>query len=178
MAGASTTRPVWRLGLLARRTPPANRWSAGGLVPSAVLMPEPALPPHTRVSAEGPVEVWYLGARDLSLHPGDTGHYRDNLASGRPSVWAVIRGIDPAAAEVLALTVDPYEGEGLAGDVALTVEALPIPPALAAELAAYVEAHHVEIAFKKRQRQPADPNALQSRAPRVLSPEQKWGPKR
>lgn len=172
------TRPAWRLGLLARRTPPANRWSAGALTPSAVLLPPPPLAPRTRVSAEGAVEVWYLDAADLALHPGDTGHYRDNLASGRPSVWAAIRGGDPGTAALVRLTADPYEGEGLAGDVALTVEALPMPPALAADLAAYVEAHHVEIAFKKRQRQPADPNALQARAPRVLSPEQKWGPKR
>jgi hypothetical protein len=171
-------RESHRLGLLVRRTPPANRWSTGALTPSAVLMPEPPLAPRCRVSAEGAVEVWYLGAAEVVLHPGDTGHHRDNLNSGRPSVWAAIRGADPATAILAALTVDPYEGEGLAGDPALTVEALPMPAELAARLAAFVARHHVEIPFRKRARQPADPDALQARAPRVLTPDQKWGPKR
>ena len=168
----------YRLGVLARRTPPANRWSAGGLTPSAVLLPPPPLAPRTRVSAEGAVETWYLGEAAVALHRGDTGHHRDNLASGRPSVWVAIRGADPAAAELVALTVDPYEGEGLAGDPALTVEAVAMPAALAQALADWVAAQHVELEFKKRKRLPADPNALQARAPRVLSPDQKWGPKR
>ena len=167
-----------RLGVLARRTPPANRWSAGGLTPSAVLMPPPPLAPRTRVSAEGAVETWYLGDGAITLHRGDTGHHRDNLASGRPAVWVAIRGADPTSAELLGLTVDPYEGEGLASDPALTVEAVAMPQALAAALADWVAAHHVELEFKKRKRQPADPDARQARAPRVLSPDQKWGPRR
>lgn len=169
---------VFRLGVLVRRTPPANRWSAGSLTPYAVLMPEPPLPPHTRISAENGVEVWHVGGADLTLHPGDTGHYRDNLASGRPAVWVTLKGTDPATAEVVLATADPYEGEGMASDPALTTEPVAMPEPLAEAVAAFVAAYHVEIPFKKRQRQPADPNAMQRRAPRVLPPEQKWGPKR
>lgn len=171
-------RETHRLGVLVRRTPPANRWSAGSLTPSAVLMPEPPLPPRTRLSAEDGVEVWYMGAADLTLYSGDTEHHRDNLASERPAVWAAIQGADPATATLVALTADPYEGEGLASDVALTVEAVAMPEPLRQALAAFVAAHHVDIEFKKRKRQPVDPNAMQGRAPRVLGPDQKWGPKR
>lgn len=171
-------RETFRLGVLARRTPPANRWSTGSLTPSAVLIPEPPLVPRTRISAEGGVEVWYLGAVDLTLYSGDTEHHRDNLESGRPSVWVAIQGADPATAAVAAATADPYEGEGLASDVALTVEAVAMPDALAQAVAGFVAAHHVDIPFKKRKRQPVDPNSMQGRAPRVLEPGQKWGPKR
>jgi hypothetical protein len=172
------SRQVHRLGVLARRTPPANRWSAGSLTPSAVLLSEPPLAPRTRLSSEAGVEVWYLGPADLVLHPGDTGHHRDNLVSGRPSVWVTLKGVDPATADIVLATADPYEGEGMASDPALTTEAVAMPEGLVTALAAFIEAHHVEIPFKKRQRLPADPNALQARAPRVLPPDQKWGPKR
>lgn len=172
------TETAFRLGVLARRRPPANRWSRGSLTPSAVLSPAPPLPPRSRVSAEGGVEVWYLDAAELLLHPGDAGHYRDNLASGRPALWVALDGAVPETARIRAVTADPYEGEGLAGDVALVVEAVEMPAALLAPIGAFVAAHFVEIPFKKRKRRPADPNALSARAPRILQPDQKWGPRR
>jgi hypothetical protein len=171
-------RQTLRLGVLARRTPPASRWSQGGLTPSAVLIPEVPLPPRTRVSAEDGVEIWYLGAADLTLYSGDTAHHRDNLVSGRPSVWVALRGIEPETAGIVCLTADPYEGEGYATDESLTVESVAMPAVLTDIVAGFIAAHHVEIPFKKRKRQPADPNAMQSQAPRILPPDQKWGPKR
>jgi hypothetical protein len=171
-------RETHRLGVLARRTPPANRWSRGALTPCAVLLPESPLPPRTRISAEGGTEVWYLGAADLTLYSGDTAHHRDNLVAARPAVWVAIRGGDPLTAEIMCVTADPYEGEGYATDEGLTVEAVDLPPTLAGAMQAFVAAHHIDIPFKKRKRQPVDPNALQSTAPRILSPDQKWGPKR
>jgi len=163
-----------RLGVLALRRPPVTRWGAGELRPLAVLPGEPEAAPHTLLRREGGVETWYLGARDLILWSGDTGHHRDNLASGRPSVWVALRGADPARAEVVALTADPYEGEGLASDPDLIVEAVPMPEGLIPWVAGFIDRHHVEFEFKKRKRQPADPNALTARAPRVLQPQDKW----
>jgi hypothetical protein len=139
-----------------------------------VLPAEPATLPGTRLSDENGTETWYLGARDMVLWSGDAGHHRDNLGSGRPSVWVALRGTDPARAEVVAVTVDPYEGEGLASDPDLIVDAVPMPEPVARAVAAFAEAHFVEMPFKKRKRLPADPNALTSRAPRVLPPEEKW----
>lgn len=162
------------LAVLALRRPPVTRWGAGELRPSAVLTGEPAATPPARLGTEDGAETWYLGARDLVLWSGDTGHYRDNLASGRPAVWVALRGADPAASELVALTADPYEGEGLASDPDLIVEAVPMPQSVAARLQAFVAAHHVEAPFHKRKRRPADPNAHVARAPRVLPPDQGW----
>lgn len=162
------------LAVLVLRRPAVTRWGAGELRPSAVLTGLPAAQAPARLGAEGGVETWYLGARDLILWSGDTGHYRDNLASGRPSVWVALRGSDPARCELVALTADPYEGEGLASDPELIVEAVPMPEAVAARLQDFVAAHHVEMPFEKRKRRPADPNAHVARAPRVLPPEQGW----
>lgn len=142
--------------------------------PLMVLPTEPDTAPGTIVSAEDGTETWYLGGRDLVLWSGDAGHHRDNLSSGRPSVWVALRGTDPARAEVIAVTVDPYEGEGLASDPDLIVEAVPMPEPVARALAAFVEAHFVDMPFKKRKREPVDTNAMSARAPRVLRPEEKW----
>lgn len=167
-------REVLRLGVLALRRPPVTRWSTGELRPLMVLPAEPGTPPGTRLSSEDGAETWYLGARDMVLWSGDAGHHRDNLISGRPSVWVALRGGDPARAEVVAVTVDPYEGEGLASDPDLIVGAVPMPEPVARTVAAFSEQHYVEMPFKKRKRLPADPNAMTARAPRVLQPEDKW----
>jgi hypothetical protein len=163
-----------RVAVLAIRRPPVTRWGKGELRPCAVLPQEPDAAPNTLLSTENGVETWYMGGRDLVLYSGDTAHHRDNLTSGRPAVWVALRGQDPATAEVVDVTADPYEGEGYASDLDLHVEALAMPDNIRAAVAAFIEAHHVEMPFKKRQRQPVDPNAMTPRAPRILQPQDKW----
>lgn len=165
---------VLRFGVLAIRRPPVTRWGAGELRPTALLMPEPETPTNTLLMTEDGVETWYLGGRDLILWSGDTGHHRDNLESGRPSIWVALRGADPARTQLVCLTADPYEGEGLASDLDLIVAAVPMPQAVQAMIEDFVATHHVEMPFKKRKRLPNDPNALITRAPRVLHPEDSW----
>ena len=71
------------------------------------------------------------------------------------------------------VTADPYEGEALASDPERMVEALPMPPAVAARIEAFIEAHHVEEVFHKRKRTPAT-SATDPRAPRILTEGDKW----
>ncbi len=163
-----------RVGVLAIRRPPVTKWGAGELRASGVLPQEPEAAPNTLLGSENDVETWYLGGRDLVLYSGDTGHHRDNLASGRPAIWVALRGDDPAKAQIVNVTADPYEGEGYASDLDLKVEAVPMPEAIRARVSAFIEAHHVEMPFKKRKRLPADPNAMSARAPRVLAEADKW----
>ncbi|MGY6409523.1 MAG: DUF3305 domain-containing protein [Alkalilacustris sp.] len=165
-------RLTLRVGVVAELRAPVTRWGKPALRPVAVLPAEPETPPMSPLP--GPGARWYLGARDLLLHSGDTGHHRDNLASRQPSVWVALRGTAPGTAELVAVTVDPYEGEGLAGDLDLTVEAVPMPAPIAAALAAFVAKHHVEIPFKKRKRTPQAPDSLEGRAPRILPSDEGW----
>ncbi len=167
-------KEILRLGVLALRRPPVTRWGTGEVRPIAVLPDAAPLPANSLMRADGGAETWYLGARDLVLWSGDTAHHRDNLASGRPSVWVALRGDDPARAEVVCLTADPYEGEGLASDLDLIVDAVPMLDAVQAAVQAFVAAHHVDMPFKKRKRLPADPHAFVSRSPRVLAPGDSW----
>ncbi|CUX80107.1 MAG: Protein of unknown function (DUF3305) [Roseibaca calidilacus] len=168
-------KQILRVSVLAQRRPPVTRWGNAELRASAVLPQEPAVAPNTLLTSDGGLETWYLGGRDMVLYSGDTSHHKDNLLSGRPSVWVVIRGNDPSSAEVVDVTADPYEGEGYASDLDLTVEAVPMPVSMRKLVKDFVETHHVEIPFKKRKRTPVDPNAMSARAPRVLSEDDKWG---
>ena len=165
---------VLRVAVLAIRRPPVTRWGTGELRPFALLPQEPETAPHTLLTVEDGVETWYLGGRDLTLYSGDTGHHRDNLTSGRPSIWVALRGRDPKSAEIVMVTADPYEGEGYAADLDLTVEAVPMPDSLYTHIGRFVDRYHAEIPFKKRKRLPVDPNAMTARAPRVLQEADKW----
>ena len=167
-------KEVFKVGVLAQSRPPVNHWGARVVRPIAVFGLVPATAPGTKVNEEDGVETWYLGASDVTLHSGDTGYYRDNLASGHPSVWVALpQASDGTRARVQQVTVDPYEGEGLAGDEALVVEAVAMPDAVRARMEAFIAAHHVDIPFKKRSRKPVDVES-DPRAPRILRPEDKW----
>lgn len=151
-------KQVHRLGVVAVSRRPVTRWGKRGFAASAVLPQAPATPPMSRLSPPGDVETWYVGPAELVLHSGDAGHHRDNLLAARPSLWVALRPGDPPV--VAAVTADPYEGEGFAGDPGLVVEAVPMPEALRAAVAAFVAAHHVEQVFHKRRRKPVDPQGL------------------
>ena len=167
-------KEVFKLAVLAQVRPPVTQWGGRVVRPTAVFAQVPSTAAGTKVSDQDGVETWYLGAADVILHSGDTGYYRDNLMSGRPSVWVALpEAGDGGRAKVHLVTVDPYEGEGLAGDVGLVVEAVAMPDAVRARLEAFISAHHVDIAFKKRQRTPVDV-VSDPRAPRILRPQDKW----
>jgi hypothetical protein len=167
-------KEVFKLAVLAQSRPPVTKWGRRVVRPIAVFAMVPATAPGTKVSDEDGVETWYLGAVDLTLHSGDTGYYRDNLMSRRPSVWVALPETgDGARARVQLVTVDPYEGEGLASDEALVVEAVPMPDAVRACMESFIAAHHVDIPFKKRQRKPVDVES-DPRSPRILRPQDKW----
>ncbi|TGD61500.1 DUF3305 domain-containing protein [Tabrizicola sp. WMC-M-20] len=163
-----------RVSVLAVRRPPVTKWGAGELRPSAVLPQEPEAAPNTLLHAENQIETWYLGGCDLVLYSGDTKYHCDNLESGRPSLWVTLRGQDPKTAKIVNVTADPYEGEGFASDLSLFVEAVPMPAAIEAQVAAFIAANHVDIPFKKRKRQTVDPNEADPRAPRILQEADKW----
>ena len=81
-------------------------------------------------------------------------------------LWVVLRpvGVEPAY-QLFAVTADPAEGEALTQAGSDLVEAVPMPPAICAQIEAFVTEHHVERPFHKRERDRADPESLARRAP-------------
>jgi hypothetical protein len=161
MAKAKASLPV---GVLAVSRAPATRWGSRVIRPWGVLPAVPATPPGTRLGPAGAVETWYAGPAAVALHPGDTAHYRDNLAA-RPSLWIALRA---GGLVVAGVTADPYEGEGWAGDPGLVVEAVAMPEPVRARVAAFFQAFHVETPFEKRRRDGGARAGAEGRSARVL----------
>ena len=155
-APPALTLPV---AVLAERRPGSTPWQAVLWRAAAVLDAAPPVPPGTVLRREGEVELHFLGAGEIALHRTDTPNYKENLESGAPRAWVLLRPEGEGVA-LQAVTVDPGEAEVLAESQAAWLEALPLPAALAARLAAFVAEHHVERVFHKRQRDRQDSDAL------------------
>ena len=96
-------------------------------------------------------------------------NYRDNLASGAPALWVVLRptGVEP-----------PYRARRASPPIRPKAKASPRPATIwssrcrcrsrsATRSTAFVAEHHVEQPFFKRKRDRADPEALARRGPRA-----------
>lgn len=130
----------------------------------AVLPDEPETKPWTVLREQDGTTLFYAGSAAVDLYPSETARYRDNLASGTPSIWTILspaEGAWPYA--VAAATADPAEGEAFTEAGANLVEAVPMPEVLRAAIENFVAEHHVEQEFVKRKRRRPDPEALARR---------------
>jgi hypothetical protein len=152
------------VGVVVERRALDNPWIDHAWLPSAILSGAPAVKEWTVLREEAHASQFYAGPHVISFFSTDTAHYRDNLLSGSPKIWVSLRRTDgqPPVA-VIGVTADPAEGESFteAGDD--IVEAVAMPPEIAARLAEFVETHHVERKFEKRRRDKVDPDAFASR---------------
>ena len=146
------------VGVVVERRRAASAWIDYIWQPVAVLPGHPAAEPWTVLAADGDAAMFYAGAADLALHRTETGQYRDNLASGAPALWVMLRptGVQPPY-RVVAVTADPAEGESFtqAGDD--LVGMVPMPVAVRDMLEAFIAKHHVERPFFKRERDRDEP---------------------
>lgn len=163
MAGPDLRIPV---GVLVRRSRATSQWIDHLWQPVEVLVGEPEASPWTVVESDGDTTTFYAGAADLEIYRAETGNYRDNLVSGRPSIWVALRSAEAEMPyRLFAVTADPTEGEGYTQAGTDIVEAVPMPQAIEDVLAAFVAEHHVETPFFKRKRDRANPEALARRTP-------------
>jgi len=155
------------VGVVVERRRTGNPWQPERWRAVALLPGRPDVAPWTVLeSGEGWARC-YAGAADIALFASDTDNYRHNLDGPRPAAFVILRrdGGEPGL-RLLGVTVDPGEidAHSDAGDD--LIEALPLPPDLAAWMRAFVEHHHVDRPFHKRTRDRADPEAL-ARRPRT-----------
>lgn len=149
------------VAVLAECRPGVTPWAGRVWRPLAVLEEAPPLPPWTRLREEGGREVFFAGPATVRLHRTDTPNYKDNLEAAEPRIWVLLRPApEGESAELVAVTVDPGEAEIFTGNPHDVLEALPLPPGIAAILATFVRQHHVEQVFHKRRRDRQDPDSL------------------
>ena len=93
----------------------------------------------------------------LELHRKETPGYKANLETGEPAVYVVLRN-DPGAdsdwpVTVHMVTASPYDAQAYAESGLETIELVPMPQLLIELVREFVDAHHVDERFVKRQRQ-------------------------
>jgi len=129
-----------------------------------VLPDEPEMTPWTVIREQEGTTLFYAGSATVDLYRSETERYRDNLATGAPSIWIVLtpsEGTWPYTVSVV--TADPAEGEAFTEAGANLVEAVPMPEVLHQAIENFIAEHHVETEFVKRERRRADPEALARR---------------
>ena len=161
-------RETAEVGVIVERRALKNPWIDHAWVGVAALAGAPIAAPWTVLHQTAELTRYYAGAFELEFFGAETGMYRDNLRSGRPSLWISLRRTDAAPGVALHLvTADPSEGESLTEAGSDIIEVVPMPVEIQQRLAAFVEAHHVERPFIKRKRDRADPEAMARRDPHL-----------
>lgn len=154
------------VGVVVERSKSSSQWADFYWRPVGVLVGAPETPPWTKLSDDGERASFYAGSVDIELYRTETTNYRDNLASATPSLWVVLRPTDAEPSyELLTVTADPAEGEGLTEAGNDVVEPVPMPPSIQKAIAQFVAEHHVERVFIKRKRDRANPESLARRGP-------------
>ena len=156
------------VGVIVERAKATSQWIDYIWRPTAVLAGQPDTPPWSALVDDGERATFYAGPATVELHRSATANYRDNLASGSPALWVVLRETGAAPPYALYLvTADPAEGEGMTEAGSNIVEPVPMPDTVRDTIAAFVAEHHVEEVFVKRKRDRADPESFGRRPPAV-----------
>lgn len=154
------------VGVVVERRRAKSRWADTLWRPVAVLAGLPEAGNWAVLSEDGDATTYYAGPAEIALYRSESENYRQNLASGAPAVWVVLHEThaDPPYT-LAAVTADPAEGEGWTEPGDGIVEAVAMPDAVRAKLAAFVAQYPPGPGFVKRQRDRADPEALARRSP-------------
>ena len=152
------------VGVVVERRKADSPWTDFVWRSIGVLPDEPEMKPWTVLREQDEAILYYAGSAMVDLYRSETARYRENIASGTPSIWVVLspsEGIWPYA--VSAVTADPAEGEAYTVAGADLIEAVPMPKVLRDAIEDFIAEHHVDQEFVKRKRQRADPEALARR---------------
>jgi hypothetical protein len=141
------------VGVVVERRKAKSAWADVLWRPVSVFAGTPVAAPWTPLGADDEVTLFYAGEAVVELHRTETTNYRDNLASGAPSLWVNMRPTTSEPPyELLAVTADPAEGEAFTDAGRNLVEAVPMPSEITDIIDRFVATHHVERLFVKRQR--------------------------
>jgi Protein of unknown function (DUF3305) len=151
------TQASREVGVVVRRRTIDNPWIDHTWSPVQLLDEVPATPPWSVLSSEDGTTLYYAGSAVIDLFSAETANYRDNLMDGEPRVWVALRQQGGGAElELTKVTADPTEGEALFESGSEVIGTVPMPPSIAAWVAAFVDEFHVERVFQKRKRDRAN----------------------
>ncbi len=147
------------LGVVVERRDVDNRWIEYSWVAAAVIPGAAAADPQgpwTPLSRGAGWEQFHAGTLPLNLFPKETEGYRVNLAQQPPRLFIVLRtGADMESDHEVVpflVTACPFEAQDYLDSGEEIVEAVTMPPGVAAVIEAFVAKHHEEEVFHKRKR--------------------------
>ena len=141
------------VGLVVERRQLTGQWGGFAWRAVTIFAEAPDVAPWTPLGGAKDAARFYAGAFPVHLYSTDTANYRDNLSSGAPKLWVVMRAANDAPPiEILLVTADPAEGEGSTEAGNNIVETIDMAPEIAGVVAAFIEVHHVERPVIKRRR--------------------------
>lgn len=148
------------VGIVLARENTDHKWQSERWRPVEVLVGVKEIAPGTIVKEGAGFEHYFADTLELEMHRKETPGYLVNLADAQPSVYVVLceaEDDDAALPYVVRLvTVSPFEAQDFLDTGEDIVEAIPMAPPLQAWVEAFVEKHHVEEKFVKRQRDRVD----------------------
>jgi hypothetical protein len=149
------------IGVVLERRKAKSAWLDVVWEAQAVLSEPAAAEVGTPLGPNGEGELFYGGSAVLEAHTVETQFYRDNISSGAPRIWVVLRAQPgDARPEIVKVTCDPTEGEGYTETGWDIVNMVPMPETIQLALIDFIDRHHVDQPFIKRKRDRQDPEAL------------------
>ncbi len=145
------------VGLVFARRQVVHVWADHVWSPDSVLVPAPETAAGTMIADDGACALIYAGKASIDLFASDTSNYRDNFLDDQPRLWMAAR-VEDGAPVSACVTADPTEGEAFFEAGYEIVGTVPMPQEIAAWIAAFTDAFHVERVFLKRQRDRSERN--------------------
>lgn len=144
------------LGVIVERRPGVTRWQSIVIAAHSVFIADWTMSSEPReVYRDGPRLRYLAGIMTLELHRKETGDYITNLQSDPPRIYVGLRDNGDQTDfrwRPFLVTAAPYEAEGYMHGGDEVVAAVTMPIELIDATARFVDAHHAEEPFKKRQR--------------------------
>ena len=143
------------LGIVIRKSPGVTRWARWAWRVVGVL-PGADAADWRELRRESDVVEYHAATVPMELWASDTEAYRTGLSARVPAVYVVLREATEDDAErdveVLLATASPYEAQDYLDSGEEIVEQVPMPEGLVAFVRDFVERHHQDEEFVKRQR--------------------------
>ncbi len=143
------------LGIVIRKSPGVTRWARWTWRVVGVL-PGAGEADWRELRREGDVCEYHAATVPMELWASDTEAYLSGLSARVPAVYVVMREATESdaehAIEVVLATASPYEAQDYMDSGEEIVEQVPMPEGLAAIVRDFVDLHHQDEDFVKRQR--------------------------
>ena len=151
---------VMPLGVVVERREIDNRWQRWRWRPVAVIPGAGEVDGWKELQRGDRWVRWHAATLPLELYRTDTDAYRYNLSNKPPVIYVVLRPAetDDAPHEVIPfrVTASPFEAQDYLDSGEEIVEGVPMPEGVIAWVQAFIDRHHVDRPFIKRQRKRHD----------------------